>query len=85
MNNNINFQIIFKHFVLIFFLLVAFSSYAQFDTPDEAPIDEDELNEALNPEEPAAPIDDFLIPLLFFGIVTGWYFIEKSTEFKKQN
>lgn len=69
-----------KGLLLLLLLVVSHLTYAQVDTPEEAPIDEDQLNAALNP--PATHINDWVGLMLFAGVVAGWYLIRKRKEVK---
>lgn len=71
-----------KRLLVLSLLLTNYWSFAQFDTPQEAPIGEDDLNAALNPQEPAAPIDNWILPVFFVGVVTGYLVIRESRTIK---
>ena len=71
-----------KGLLLLLVLVVSHLTYAQFDTPEEAPLTEDQLNAALNP--PDAPINDWVGLMMFAGVVAGWYLIRRRKEVKAQ-
>lgn len=70
-----------KRLLVLSLLLTNYWSFAQF-APEEAPVDEDQLNAALNPQEPAAPIDNWILPVFFVGVVTGYLVIRESRTIK---
>lgn len=71
-----------KGLLLLLLLVVSHLTYAQYETPEEAPIEEEQLNAALNPTD--APINDWVGLMMFAGVVAGWYLIRKRKEVKAQ-
>lgn len=64
-----------RPFAILFFLLLTMPAMAQLDEPDES---EDGSNDPLNP---SAPIDDYILPMLFVGAALGYYVIKKRKPF----
>ena len=71
-----------KGLLLLLLLVVSHLTYAQYETPEEAPIEEEQLNAALNPTD--APINDWIGLMMFAGVVAGWYLIRRRKEVKAQ-
>lgn len=71
-----------KGLLLLLLLVVSHLTYAQYETPEEAPIEEEQLNAALNPTD--APINDWVGLMMFAGVVAGWYLIRRRKEVKAQ-
>ncbi|WP_291275973.1 hypothetical protein [Flavobacterium sp.] len=69
-----------KCLLMLSLLFVSQLTFAQFDTPEEAPMDEDQLNAALNP--PDASIDQWVWPALLMGMASGWYLIRKRKAYQ---
>lgn len=72
-----------KGLLLLLVLVVSHLTYAQYETPEEAPIEEEQLNAALNPPA-ATPINDWVGLMMFAGVVAGWYLIRKRKEINAQ-
>jgi hypothetical protein len=72
-----------KGLLLLLLLVVSHLTYAQYETPEEAPLTEEQLNAALNPPA-ATPINDWVGLMMFAGVVAGWYLIRRRKEVKAQ-
>lgn len=60
--------------VMIMLMLGCLQAVAQMDEVDE---DEDASGASL---EPSAPIDDYILPMLLLGTVTGYYLIKRKRD-----